>query len=265
MSKTQTNTERTSRPQKTWKTSDALEIIDKTIVCDNAEFRELVEEATVNALVAQAIYDGRKSAGLTQAELADLIGTKQPVISQLEDADYEGHSLSMLKRIADALNQRLETPPFLHRTPWHAEERSLPQGWHREMIDVAGLIAPLLSGFPRLDVTQRYAQQGRPQRLAARACPVSVAIVYIWARTSATMAVFCLSAIGPPPVACCAPLRQERHPPLCLDGPVHGTCLSPSVATVPPTRSPGLRPACHRRLHTKASNPRVLPQSTARS
>jgi len=85
-----------------------LEIIDKTIVGDNAELRELIEEATVNALVAGAIYDARKEAGLTQEELANLIGTKQPVISQLEDADYEGHSLSMLKRIADALNQRLE-------------------------------------------------------------------------------------------------------------------------------------------------------------
>ncbi len=108
MSNTQRSTKQDSRSRKTRATSDALEIIDKTIVGDNAELRELVEEATVNALVAQAIYDARKVAGLTQEELANLAGTKQPVISQLEDADYEGHSLSMLKRIADALNQRLE-------------------------------------------------------------------------------------------------------------------------------------------------------------
>ena len=108
MSKTQRSTEQDSRSRRTRKTSDALEIIDKTIVRDNSELRELIEEATANALVAGAIYDARKAAGLTQEELANLIGTKQPVISQLEDADYEGHSLSMLKRIADALNQRLE-------------------------------------------------------------------------------------------------------------------------------------------------------------
>ena len=108
MSKTPRGTKQDSRSRKTRQTSDALEIIDKTIVGDNAELRELIEEATVNALVAGAIYDARKEAGLTQEELANLIGTKQPVISQLEDADYEGHSLSMLKRIADALNQRLE-------------------------------------------------------------------------------------------------------------------------------------------------------------
>ena len=108
MSNTQRSTKQDSRSRKTRTTSDALEIIDKTIVGDNAELRELVDEATVNALVAQAIYDARKAAGLTQTELAELIDTKQPVISQLENADYEGHSLSMLKRIADALNQRLE-------------------------------------------------------------------------------------------------------------------------------------------------------------
>ena len=74
-------------------------------------------KATVNALVAKAIYDARTAAELTQEELADRIDTKQPVISQLEDADYEGHSLSMLKRIADALDQRLKI-------------RFVPQGQH---------------------------------------------------------------------------------------------------------------------------------------
>ena len=50
----------------------------------------------------------RTRAGLTQTQLAELIDTKQPVIARLEDADYEGHSLSMLQRIAEALGQRLE-------------------------------------------------------------------------------------------------------------------------------------------------------------
>jgi DNA-binding XRE family transcriptional regulator len=54
------------------------------------------------------IYEARKVAGLTQTELAELIGSKQPVIARLEDADYEGHSLTMPQRIAIALNQRVE-------------------------------------------------------------------------------------------------------------------------------------------------------------
>ena len=70
--------------------------------------QEMVAIASINAHVAQLIYEARIKAGLTQQQLADLIGTKQPVIARLEDADYEGHSLSMLQRIAQALNQRLE-------------------------------------------------------------------------------------------------------------------------------------------------------------
>ena len=94
--------------RKTRTTSDALDILDHRFVRRDAQMRELVEQATVNALVAKLIYDARKSAKLTQKQLADLVGTKQPVIARLEDADYDGHSLSMLHRIARALNRRLD-------------------------------------------------------------------------------------------------------------------------------------------------------------
>jgi transcriptional regulator with XRE-family HTH domain len=58
--------------------------------------------------IAKMIYAARQAAGLTQRQLAQAIGTKQQVISQLEDADYHGHSLSMLQRIAHALDLELE-------------------------------------------------------------------------------------------------------------------------------------------------------------
>ena len=89
------------------RTSDALKII-KNKIKDDPEMQEMVKEASLNAQVAQIIYDVRKQAGLTQQQLADAIGTTQSVIARLEDADYEGHSLSMLARIATALNQKLE-------------------------------------------------------------------------------------------------------------------------------------------------------------
>lgn len=68
----------------------------------------LLEEERANADIAQAIYDLREEAGLTQKELADLIGTSRTTITRLEDADYEGHSLSMLNRIAAALNKKVQ-------------------------------------------------------------------------------------------------------------------------------------------------------------
>ncbi len=53
-------------------------------------------------------HELRAAAALTQTRLARLIGTTASVICRLEDADYEGHSLVMLRRIAAALNQRVE-------------------------------------------------------------------------------------------------------------------------------------------------------------
>jgi ribosome-binding protein aMBF1 (putative translation factor) len=89
------------------KTKNALKIIDR-ITGDDPELKALIEEETLNAQVARMIYAARTQAGLTQRELADLVGTKQPVIARLEDADYDGHSLSMLQRVATALHHRLE-------------------------------------------------------------------------------------------------------------------------------------------------------------
>jgi transcriptional regulator with XRE-family HTH domain len=68
----------------------------------------MYKEATVNAHVAQLVYDTRTEAGLSQKDLAERIGTNQSVISRLEDADYEGYSLSMLSRIASAFNQEVK-------------------------------------------------------------------------------------------------------------------------------------------------------------
>jgi len=89
------------------KKSDAVQILDRQMGQGPA-IRRLLEEARINAVVAQLIYNARTRAGLTQEALAKLVGTKQPVIARLEDADYEGHSLSMLQRIAGALDQRIE-------------------------------------------------------------------------------------------------------------------------------------------------------------
>lgn len=98
----------------TRKTKRAVEIVDAMIGGDE-ELRSQVEEETVNSRVASLIHEARTRAGLTQQQLAELIGTKQPVVARLENADYEGHSLSMLVRIAEALDNRVEIR-FVPRT-----------------------------------------------------------------------------------------------------------------------------------------------------
>ncbi|MEX2583115.1 MAG: helix-turn-helix transcriptional regulator [Gemmatimonadota bacterium] len=87
-------------------TSNALELLDR-LIGDDADLRAMIEEERVNAQVARDIYDLRTSRGLSQKQFADLVGTRQSAIARLEDADYEGHSLRMLRRIAAALGAHL--------------------------------------------------------------------------------------------------------------------------------------------------------------
>ena len=89
------------------KGKEAREVLNELIGGDR-ELQDMVAEEHLNVRVARMIYDARKEADLTQKELADLVGTTQSVISLLEDADYEGHSLSMLQRIATALHRKLD-------------------------------------------------------------------------------------------------------------------------------------------------------------
>lgn len=89
------------------KTQDALQIIKQTTGIDPDTDVE-VQHYRRQYEIGQMIYDARTAAGLTQLQLAELIDTKQPVISQLESADYEGHSLTMLDRIAKALGAHVE-------------------------------------------------------------------------------------------------------------------------------------------------------------
>src|SRR6266852_2215648 len=89
-------------------TKDAIEIIDRRYYEGKPERRADLEEARANDAVARKIYELPTKAGLTQRQLAKLVGTTASVICLLEDADYEGHSMAMLTRIAAALNQRVE-------------------------------------------------------------------------------------------------------------------------------------------------------------
>ena len=88
------------------KPSHALQLLEKDSGLD-PQLRRMVDRAVVYAELAQAIYDARNEAGLTQQKLANLVGTTQSAIARLEDADYNGHSLSMVQRIAEALDRRV--------------------------------------------------------------------------------------------------------------------------------------------------------------
>ena len=89
------------------KRTNAVEILRNRYVKNDPKRKASVATERMNAEIARLLYTMRTEAGLTQEQLAELVGTTQSVISRLEDSDYEGHSLSMLNRIAEALHKKL--------------------------------------------------------------------------------------------------------------------------------------------------------------
>ena len=67
------------------------------------DFAERFKRAGEAWDVAIKLASLRKASGLSQKELAKRVGTSQQQISRLESPSYEGHSLSMLRRVAEVL------------------------------------------------------------------------------------------------------------------------------------------------------------------
>lgn len=74
----------------------------------DADFRPRFEAADRAWDIALQLAALRLSRGLTQKQVAELLGTKQQAIARLEDPTYTGHSLSMVRRYVEALGARLE-------------------------------------------------------------------------------------------------------------------------------------------------------------
>lgn len=108
--------------QKHRQTDDAVEILHHLYVKDDPETLAELEKIQADNDVARKIYDLRTKSGLSQRALAKLVGTTASVICRLEDADYEGHSLAMLNRIAAALDKRVEIRFLPIKVRTHAKQ-----------------------------------------------------------------------------------------------------------------------------------------------
>src|SRR5258708_4639047 len=89
------------------RTRNFVDVIRAKMAAD-PDLAEAVEEAAFNADVAMKVYEARIAAGLSQKKLAELVGTKQSMISRIEDAEYDGRSLNLLRRIGKALGKELQ-------------------------------------------------------------------------------------------------------------------------------------------------------------
>ena len=88
------------------RSTDAVSILQKRFGSPESE-AYMVEELE-RVLIGNQIYDLRTKAKMTQAVLAKKVGTKAADIDRLENADYEGHSLPMLRKIAAVFGTRIE-------------------------------------------------------------------------------------------------------------------------------------------------------------
>jgi transcriptional regulator with XRE-family HTH domain len=84
--------------------------------------------------VALQIAALREKAGLSQKELAKLLRTSQQQISRLESPGYEGHSLSMLRRVASVLRARVRVvfEPPERKSRMHIAESPASYGAKRK-------------------------------------------------------------------------------------------------------------------------------------
>ena len=87
---------------------DAFDWLYDEFIGNDPERIASYQEERIKAEIARQAYDLRKAAGLSQAEFAELIGSPEAAILDLEEADYEGDALSMLVRIASVLKKRIE-------------------------------------------------------------------------------------------------------------------------------------------------------------
>jgi len=82
------------------------EIVEQRIR-KTATYRKTFARTLHQIDLALLVREMREEAGLTQTELAKRAGTTQSVIARLEDAEYTGHSLATLERIALACGMAL--------------------------------------------------------------------------------------------------------------------------------------------------------------
>jgi transcriptional regulator with XRE-family HTH domain len=74
----------------------------------DSRFAERFKRAGIAWDLALQLAALRQQAGLSQKELARKLRTSQQQISRLESPAYEGHSLSMLRRVAEVLGATVQ-------------------------------------------------------------------------------------------------------------------------------------------------------------
>jgi ribosome-binding protein aMBF1 (putative translation factor) len=74
----------------------------------NPNLAEGLQKAEQAWDIAFQIINLREQAGLTQKQLAELVGTKQSNIARMESSEYTGYTFKTLEKVTKALKAKLE-------------------------------------------------------------------------------------------------------------------------------------------------------------
>lgn len=88
--------------------SPIIQFLYDRYVGDDPKLIDEFEQEAADFDIAIKVRKLREAAKLTQEELAKKVGTSKSSISRLENVEYKGHSLSMLRRIAAVVGRRVE-------------------------------------------------------------------------------------------------------------------------------------------------------------
>ena len=72
------------------------------------EFKRHYDEERQALKLAMKIVALREQKGLSQQELAKLMGTSQQAISRIESGEYEGFTLKTLEKVAEATGMKVK-------------------------------------------------------------------------------------------------------------------------------------------------------------
>lgn len=89
---------KTMKKTKSYKYQDLLKSELK-----NKDFKKEYDSLEEEFTLAKEIISLRKNNNLTQKQLAEMVGTSQPAIARIESGNYRNITLSLLRRVADAL------------------------------------------------------------------------------------------------------------------------------------------------------------------
>jgi len=127
---------------------------------DDQEYRRKFFLAESSAEIAEQLIALRKRRGLTQAQVADATGTKQPAISRAEQADYQNHNLGTLRSIAQTLDARIRVRIQAYEdvlVEYEAGEDDVSAA-NAQTTDLSGAWAPATNALPLLTPPQWIGQ-----------------------------------------------------------------------------------------------------------